>query len=197
MNYFNSFIGGAQVINGFMGQGLARQQADLAIQASEMEQSALKHQADMARIQAKDVLAFADEDVFKRQQATKQMLGSQKVAMAAQGIVVEGEIGQALADDEQKILREDSAAIKNNAWRSAFGLEIKATDFENKAAYSAIEARGRANDINFRGNSALAQSLMAGSQSIMKDYNPKKTNKIPKTVEARNTRGFGSNTMLA
>ncbi len=41
MNYFNSFIGGAQVINGFMGQGLARQQADLAIQASEMEQSAL------------------------------------------------------------------------------------------------------------------------------------------------------------
>lgn len=189
MDFFNAFIGGAQIFTAGLALENARGNAELAIKASELEQMQLRHRSDMAKIQAKDLIAQADTDVQRRQQQVKQMIGSQKASLAGQGVIIEGELGQKLEQQEKKILREDSAAIKNNAWRQAFGLELRAQDFQNKAAYSAIEARGRSGRILSEGFSDASDLLISGGSKLLKQYKGKKIPTSKPADSAINMRG--------
>ena len=109
--------------------------AGLQAYSSLTSSSAMKAQADMAKSQAKynAVLNEMQQDQIKEQglkdasnagAELRQMLGSQKVAYAAQGVEVDSEIAQKVRDETTQTGLEDIATIKNNAWKQAWGLEM-------------------------------------------------------------------------
>ena len=111
-------IGALQILNAKQTADAQRRQAEFAARQQEFN-------SQLTAMQIEDVEAIAKQDVQRRQRQLKQMVGSQKVALAAQGIEVEGELGEALEADERLYAAEDINAIKNNAWRQAMGLEIE------------------------------------------------------------------------
>ena len=162
-------IAGTQAFSGIAGAFESRGQARLLQKQAELEQMQLRHNAEMVEIQGKELLEKSKDDVFRRQQQVKQMLGAQKVALAAQGITVEGDLGKALEKDERTILKEDSEAIKNNAWREAFGLELKAQDFRNEAVFAGMKARYEGGLVKSKGLTSASRSFASAAQTFATD----------------------------
>lgn len=101
-----------------------------------------KRNADMDRASAQDSLARGRE--LEKQQGVKtgQLIGSQRAAMADNGIEVDYGTGLALQQDTRAIGYQDQMTIHKNAEREAQGYEISA--WNSLADASAKKAAGRA-----------------------------------------------------
>lgn len=122
----------------------AKNQADSIKASSNFQARQTEFNAQLLELQKDDVKNQLDKDVFRRQQQTKKMIGSQKAAMAAQGIDVEGDIGVTLQEDEQQFSMDDVQSLKNNAWREAMGLEIQESDLRTQAAFARLGGKSQA-----------------------------------------------------
>ena len=84
-------LGAAQIINAKNSADAAKAQAEFMAQQDEFNAQLLEYRKN-------EIGEIAQENIDVRQQQVRQMLGSQKVALAAQGIEVEGDIGEQLAE---------------------------------------------------------------------------------------------------
>lgn len=108
-------------------------------------------QAEMLEERRKDIMTQSEEDVAQRNQQLRSMLGDQKVAFAAQGIEVEGELGEALAGDAERIAMEDVRAIKNNAWKESMGIDMDQESLRFNTMASNMQAKAQAQDSRNKG----------------------------------------------
>jgi len=155
-------MGGLQMVQGMEEAKAMKQQAEFNAKQSEFNASLVKYQQE-------DLQAESEEAVFQREQQINQMVGSQKVSLAAQGIEVEGEIGETLEQEERLIGLEDVQAIKNNAWRESMGLEIKKQDMLSSAKAMRIEGESRANARKMQGMMSGAGSMLRGASQMGDD----------------------------
>jgi hypothetical protein len=106
-----------------------------AMQYSEGQQNAnaMRAQANFNQIQdayrqeliekrQAEIVKFRDSDIEKRGVEISQVISSQKTALAASGIVVDGDLGDAFEEDAIEVGRRDVETIKNNAWKESMGL---------------------------------------------------------------------------
>jgi len=98
-----------------------------------------------------DILEQGDEEANERQKQLRQMLGSQKVAFAAQGIEVEGDLGATLEEDARRTTADDVKAIKNNAWKQAMGIEMDQEDLKLQDTFNKVQTEARAGDAFSKG----------------------------------------------
>lgn len=117
----------------------------------------IKNQNEIAQIQSKfneelleqrkaEILEQGEEQAELRKQELRQILGAQKVGFAAQGIEVEGELGETLAEDAIRTAKEDVRAIRNNAFKEAMGIEIDQVDLRLQRNYDKVAAQARSSD---------------------------------------------------
>lgn len=94
--------------------------------------------AQASRNQAKRVLQAGIQQERASKNATNQMLGRQRVSMAAQGIDVS--TGNALDIQEQTVQFgiEDAQIIRNNAFLEAMGYEQQAINYKAQANISGM-----------------------------------------------------------
>ena len=192
-------LGAAQIINAKNSADAAKAQAEFMAQQDEFNAQLLEYRKN-------EIGEIAQENIDVRQQQVRQMLGSQKVALAAQGIEVEGDIGEQLAEQERKLLQQDVEAIKNNAWREVFGLEQKQLDLRSSAAFTRVEGSERARQTMVTGGLAGLGNIVEGGSKAGLKFGPKigktkgtksgrispsKTARMPSVFETI-TRGMGS-----
>lgn len=145
--------------------GLSLASADLQATAmrgqAKWERERAKTNAQMIRFQRRDVLERGKEAVAQRESDVRQMIGTQRVNLAAQGIEVDSGVAAQLQQEAREFGDEDIAAIKNSAWKQAWGLEI-----EERQTLQAGQMAEAAADQN-----AKMTLLTGGAQAARYGYN--------------------------
>jgi hypothetical protein len=100
--------------------------------------SARQHEFNraMMTIERLEIDKKAQEDIALRQRDVSALLGVQNVTMAANGIDVDSEVAQEIRKDTKRQGREDVENIRNNAWRQAWGIQVKQADERTQAGYA-------------------------------------------------------------
>ena len=127
------------------------------LEAARDEQAINEWNAGVADLQAADTIRRGQLDETKSRIATRGLIGSQRVALAANGVQVgdPGSTGDLLQIDSARIGEEDALTIRNNAARQAWGYQVEATNYRRQGA--AAVRRGRL--------SAASQLLSGGAQT--------------------------------
>ena len=147
----------SSIVQGAMAYGQGQSNASSIRSAGKIAQMQSDFQSELLETRKTEILAQGDVEAYERQQQLKQMLGSQKVAFAAQGIEVEGDLGYDLAEDAKRTSDADVKAIKNNAWKQSMGIEMDQADLALQSQYNNIQAESRANDAYSKGVSGAIQ----------------------------------------
>lgn len=130
---------------------------------SEYQVQQLSFNAALSRLAAKDVKRVAvKKSIWVKQYAGK-IKGQQKAAIAAQGL--DPNVGSAVdvleSTDVQSTL--DVLELENNAWREAWGHEVRAVTLEGQARYE--KERGKREYISTLVGGGL-QGLQYGASSL-------------------------------
>ena len=134
-------MGGAQA-------GLTLIQADqdaktLRAQAKYQE-AMFEINAGYAELQGKDALHRGEEDVHSIKSGAKQLIGSQRASLAAQGIEVDSGSALEIQQDTAALAELDSIRARNNAWREAWGYKVEAQQASAQGQLAAITGKAKA-----------------------------------------------------
>ena len=132
---------GGQAISGLVGAFTA---ANATKQAAALDQQIYEMNAQLAELQGADAIRRGEVEAQDKAERTRQLKGSQRVALAAQGIDIDsGTAGQIIADTEILGAREVET-IRNNAWRESFGYKVDALNSRTKGSVGMVKATNEA-----------------------------------------------------
>lgn len=154
------------------GQG-AIAEAQAEFQAAQMEVN-----ARFLEIQSKDILDQGDKDSAEYGKKISQFAGSQRAALAAQGIAVDSDTALELQRETAEIGALDASTIKNNAWRQAFGYKQEAISAKLSAkmtraggAFAKDQAGFSARNTLVAGGLSAINTGLQNSDKIQSFYN--------------------------
>ena len=136
--------GGAQAAMGVAQVWQAKKGSDAEKLHSQYEARQMEFNAQMLDMRAEEVNVQAEKDIVQRQSDISRMLGTQKVSVAAQGIELDSEVALQIKEETERIGREDVMAIKNNAWKQAWGMEVESADMRSQADFTRQAGKSRA-----------------------------------------------------
>jgi hypothetical protein len=138
---------GGTVAQGMGQRSQARYEADVA-----------STNARLAQFRAEDAVRRGDVEASRSLAATRQVVGSQRAQMAAQGLDVASGTPLDLQQETAGTGAIDAQTIRNNAWREAFGYRVEALDQKTKAKMSRLSGR-----------QALRSSILTGGARFFAD----------------------------
>lgn len=116
-----------------------------AIEAEgDYQQSIYNINARFADVQAEDAIKRGDKEAIQLKKQAKKLIGSQRVALAAQGIDIESGSALEVQEDTAALAADDVMTIKNNAWKEAWGYRVQAFDFRNRGEFAKLSAKNKA-----------------------------------------------------
>jgi nanoRNase/pAp phosphatase (c-di-AMP/oligoRNAs hydrolase) len=101
--------------------------------------------ARFSMMQADDAMKRGDEEAAKYARQAAQVKGSQRVALAAQGIALDDGTALELQEQTAEAAAQDLLTIKNNAWREAWGFRTQASNFQGQARMTRLTGDAKAN----------------------------------------------------
>ncbi len=120
--------------------------------------------AASANAQARDVLVRGGFAANRRRGETQKLIGSQKVALAAQGIDIDSGSAAELLEDTSKMGELDAININNNAWREAFGYKTAAISATNQGKFLEMAANNQAKQTVLTGGMQSREPKVARTQ---------------------------------
>lgn len=133
--------------------------------------SAYETNARYAEMQADDVIKRGKVASNLQRKKTKQLVGAQRAALAAQGIEVNSGSGLQLQEEAMEMGAADARTIENNAFREAWGMRAQASEmrFQGRVQQMANKYAAR-NAVLVGATKAFAYGADAfGSNKIKKD----------------------------
>jgi hypothetical protein len=124
------------------------------------EAAMLGQNADLADAQATDAIARGALSEQKLRGQTRQVVGAQRTALAAQGIDINSGSAGAVQGETNSIGEFDALTTRLNAQREAYGYTTQATDYRNRAA---LARQGGANAAGAANTAAFGTLLTTGS----------------------------------
>lgn len=115
-----------------------------AVRQSRFEGRVAERNAAMDRESARDTMERGRVEEARYQQQLSQRMGSQRAALAANGIDLSFGSAADFLTDTAVIGQEDAAAIRENAMRETRGYEISATNYQGQASAARSRATGQA-----------------------------------------------------
>ena len=152
-------LGGLQILE-------SRNVAKAQKRAAEFEARQLEYNAELIGIQKEEIVKQSGKAQHKRHTQTKQMVGEQKAALAAQGISLDSEVVGLLEDQERQFGLEDVQTIKNNAWRETMGLEIEQSDLRTQAKSTRLSGKESARQSLVTGGLGGLSSMAGGFRDM-------------------------------
>ena len=135
--------------------------AESVFRANQME-----FNARLKEKQAEDSLKRGHEAVTEQRKRTKRVIGTQRAALAAQGINIDDGSALAIQEDTAMIGELDALTIKNNAWREAWGHKAEAADLKSSANFTRVAGEYEAKQAIVTGGLSAIQSGMSLGSSI-------------------------------
>ena len=144
--------------------------ASSAISQSTSQKSLGKYEAQMldansrmATLQADDAIKRGDKAALEHKKATKKLIGTQRAAMAAQGLNIEEDDALAIQQETAEMGALDAQEIKNNAWREAWGYRVQASNLSGQAGMTRITSKGKARQTLLTGGMGVAKDIAYGA----------------------------------
>lgn len=125
--------------------------------------------ASMADLQGKDAIERGDKAAGAVRKRAKQVVGSQRAALAAQGVEVNADSAADVQADTKAIATEDALTIQNNAWREAWGYKVSANDMRLQGWMGQHAASGAARNTLYSGSMQTASYGLQGYSSYKKE----------------------------
>lgn len=129
----------------------------------------LQFNAQVAELQSADAIKRGDKEASNKKKQVKQVIGSQRAALAAQGIEVNADTAALIQQDTNMLGAEDIKTIKNNAWREAWGYKVQASDLNAQANFSAVAGKFNSTQTLLTGGLQFARDVSSGAYSYAKD----------------------------
>lgn len=101
--------------------------------------------ATLATAQSADAIARGETTAFTRGAQTKQQIGTTTAQLAASGVDLKGVSASATTGTEAFLGALDEATIRNNAARTAWGYQVQASDYTQRAALARASSTNTAN----------------------------------------------------
>lgn len=137
-------------------------QASALKQQGAYERQIAETNSRLATIQAEDAIKRGEDDVKKLQRQTRMLKGSQRAALAAQGLdLTEGD-ALAIQEETAALGAEDVFNRRNNAWREGWGLRVQAQDLASRGRFAEITAKNQARNTILTGGLNAAKSIAGG-----------------------------------
>ena len=150
--------GTAQVYGAFSeGQALRRQ--------GRLESLQNKFNSRMAEYAAEDAVARGEKSAAGVRQAGRQVQGAQRAAYASQGVLVDAGTAKDVQESTRELTEADVNTVKNNAWREAFGYQVKASDLRLASSYARYSSKEEARNTILTGS---FQGLATGVSGFRK-----------------------------
>jgi hypothetical protein len=147
----------------------SRKNAQAAERIGAYEGAALDENARYTELQAEDALQRGRETELFVRGETRKVVGSQRVALAAQNIDIDEGSAGAIQAEAQAIGSFDALLIRQNAMREAYGFRVEASNLRSQAQMARMGGANRAAGYRAEGASTL---LTGGAQiaSLGRDY---------------------------
>lgn len=142
-----------------LGQGIS---AYSSYQQHGYEAKVANQNAKLSNAQALDAITRGQEEDRRNQQQTGRTIGSERAAMAANGVDITYGNAADVVGDTAMFGAEDSATIRANAMREAHGYEINAANFRS----TALAARRAATGALISGAFGIAQTALGGASQF-------------------------------
>lgn len=140
-------------------------QQSQAIKAQARYQSSmLESNRRLADIQAEDAIKRGKDEALKVKRQTKQIVGAQRAAMAAQGLDLGADDALAIQEETRQLGAEDAQTVKNNAWREAWGYRVQAENYSNQATMTSLAAKNEARNTLLTGGLSAARQIAGYNQ---------------------------------
>ena len=114
-------------------------------------------------IQEKDALRRGEKEANAHQKDVKRLVGSQRAALAAQGIEINDDSALDIQADTAAMGAEDAMTIRNNAWREAMGFKIQAVNTRYAGQMAQMGAMAQAKSTLLTGG---MQALGSGMSAV-------------------------------
>jgi hypothetical protein len=134
-------------------------QAQAQRSAARFEERRLEMNARLAAIQAEDARVRGEQAVDVSQASTRRLLGSQRAALAAQGIDVASGSALDVQEATAGLGAMDALTIRNNAVREAWGFRMQELDSRTQARYTRLAGRQE-----------VASTILAGGLGAARDF---------------------------
>jgi len=150
----------------------------------EFQQSQYEFNRKIGEYKAEEAIKMGEEEVTRHKRQVKQMIGSQRVALAAQGIEIESGSALDIQAETAMLGAMDEITIRNNALRSALGYKMGALKQGFLGRYAGISSESRAMQTLLAGGQRAASS--AGSAYSSYNGSVSEANKEEGREAARN-----------
>lgn len=124
-----------------------RKSAKLVEQQGDAQAGFLRTNASLADNQAADATARGEEGASSVTRATRALGGSQRAALAAQGVNIGSGSALDVVESDQRLGALDALTIRNNAAREAWGFQTQAAGYRSQADWTQSAARNQAKGI--------------------------------------------------
>lgn len=101
------------------------QQANASKVQGAWEKERAKTNAMLIDMQKRDILENAQDEASQYENEVASMISTQRTSFLAQGIDADTGTAKQIQDQTREIGDQDIKAIKNNAWKQAWGLDIE------------------------------------------------------------------------
>jgi hypothetical protein len=116
-------VAGVQAVNQYSSSrreaAAMRAQAEYNRKISEINESYTMAKSD-------DAIRRGEQEVESHRSKVRQLVGSQKAALAASGVDISSGSAAQIVDQSERLGELDAITLKNNAWREAYGYKVEA-----------------------------------------------------------------------
>lgn len=163
-----------KTISGFASD---RRNATLAQQQGDYQSQIYNQDATLADQQAADAIARGHESELRSRSGTRQLVGSQRASMAAQGISLDTGSPQDVVTNDESLGELDALTIRNNARREAYGFQTQAAQYRSQAAMAQTAGSNTAKAYRDQG----VNTLLSGAGDLFNVYQSYGLNRAPTT----------------
>lgn len=159
-------------------------QATAAELQGDFQKSQYEANAKFSELRAEDAIRRGDREAIEVKKAGKRVIGSQRAALAAQGIEVDSGTAVEVQADTAGMAAEDALRAKNNAWREAWGYRVEAANARGQGRWAAMAAENTARSTLVTGGLKAATQVGQGVYEYAKGRQAARDTRVEKNKQA-------------
>lgn len=149
-------MAGSYAVQGVSSAAGAYSQSQAQSALGTYQKSVADTNASLAETQASDAIERGNVAASRQDMKTKQVVGSQRAGLAAQGVDVNSGSAMDVQGSTQAVGALDALTIKNNAWRTAWGYQAQAENYTTQGQFEKQSA-----------DAASTQTLLTGGMQFL------------------------------
>ena len=150
---------GAMAAGTYMSVDAAAKKAKALRQQGDYQSDMFDFNAKMSKIQAQDAIDRGDKEAQNYLLKGRQTIGSQRAALAAQGVDVSTGSAADVQADTAVSAAMGAVTIRSNAWREAMGYKAQGVNYQNQGFIAKTSAQNEARTTMLTGVAGGLQNL--------------------------------------